>query len=163
MVIDIGPVPTRKRRFYEGTVRVVDLIIYAVIAVGGFVAIAATPTSVVNELGSDSFLVWLWGLMLITSGIAGFLGRLTRRWMVETPATVLGIAGTLIYAAVLASLSLSNISAFVAMAFTLVASGILARRWLELQLFAAPPQSENVKALIATAVRRKTANFSRHS
>lgn len=162
MVINIGPVPTRKRRFYEGTVRVVDLIIYAVIAVGGFVAVAATPTSVVNELGSGSFLVWLWGLMLITSGIAGFLGRLSRRWMVETPATVLGIAGTLIYAAVLARLSMSNISALVAMAFTFVASGILARRWLELQLFAAT-QSGDVKALIAAAVRRKTANFSRHS
>ena len=162
MVMDVGPVPSTKRRFYEGAVRVVDLVIYAVIAVGGFLAIIATPQSVIKELGSDSFLVWLWALMLIVSGISGFLGRLTRRWMVEAPATVLGIAGTLIYAIVLARLSMTNLSALVALAFTIVASGILVRRWSELQLFAAP-QSDDVKALIAAAVRRKTANFSRQS
>lgn len=159
---DIAPVPTAKRRFVERMIRVVDLIIYAVIIVGGVGAIGATPNSVVNELGSNSILVWVWGIMLLIGGVFGFIGRLSRRWMVETPATILAMVGALIYAVVLAGTVRTSTTAVVAIAFTLAAAANLFRRWSELQIFAASG-SDNVKTLLAEAVRRKTANFTRHS
>lgn len=157
-----NPVPTAKRRFVEGMIRIVDLVIYALAALGGLGAVLATPESVVSELGANSILVWVWGLMLITGGVCGFLGRMFRRWMVEAPATILAMTGALIYVVVLAGRSLNSASAVVAMLFVLIAAAVLFRRWSELQIFATSG-SDDIKTMLAEAVRRKTANFSRHS
>lgn len=157
-----NPVPAAKRRFVEGMIRVVDLVIYALAVLGGIGAVVATPESVVSELGANSILVWAWGLMLVTGGACGFIGRLFRRWMVEAPATILAMAGALIYVVVLAGHSLNSATAVVTMLFVLIAAAVLFRRWSELQIFATSG-SDNIKTMLAEAVRRKTANFSRHS
>lgn len=142
-------------------IRVVDLVIYAAIATGGIYAIAATPGSVEKELGSDNLLIWAWGAMLVIGGVSGFLGRLTRRWMVETPATVLALFGVMIYVVLLARLALTSVTAAVAVFFTLAAAAILFRRWSELQIFASG--GKGGKEALLAAARRKTVNFARHS
>lgn len=157
----LPPVPPEKHRFIEGMIRVVDLVIYAAITVGGFYALLATPESVVRELGGDSILVYMWSAMLLIGGSIGFIGRLSRRWMIEVPATVLSFAGALIYAFILLNLALANAGSIVAMVFTLIAALILFRRWSELQIFAST--ARDTKEILIEAARRKTSNYPRHS
>ena len=161
MPINTTPVPTRRRDLLEGMIRVIDLSVYAAIAVGGFYAVAATPTSVETELGQSPWLIWLWAGLLFVGGIAGFLGRLARRWMVEAPATILAMAGTLIYVIILARLALTSITTTVAVIFAATATALMFRRWSELQIFATTGQ--DIKSQWKAALSRKTANFSRHS
>lgn len=155
------PVPTRRRGFVEGMIRIVDLIVYAAIAIGGLYAVMATPTSVEAELGQDSLLIWLWAGLLTIGGTAGFLGRLARRWMVEAPATILAMAGTLIYVIILGRLALTSITATVAVIFAATATALMFRRWSELQLFATT--GKDAKSAWLAALNRKTADFARHS
>ena len=155
------PVPTRRRRLVEGTIRVIDLFVYAVIAIGGAYAVMATPTAVEQELGQNSLLIWLWAGLLAVGGVAGFLGRLFHRWMVEAPATILALAGTLIYVIILARLALTSITATVAVIFAVTASALMFRRWSELQIFAM--SGKDVKSQWRAALVRKTADYPRHS
>ena len=157
-----GPVPTSKRRFIEGLIRIIDLVIYGAITAGGVYAVIATPGSVEAELGSNSGLIWLWGALLFVGGLCGFVGRLARRWMVETPATILALAGVLIYVVVLGRMALESFTATVSFMLILAAAGVLFRRWSELQIFASGGENDPKSQFIA-AIRRKTANFARHS
>lgn len=99
--------------------------------------------------------------MLLIGGSIGFIGRLSRRWMIEVPATVLSFAGALIYAFILLNLALANAGSIVAMVFTLIAALILFRRWSELQIFAST--ARDTKEILIEAARRKTSNYPRHS
>lgn len=161
MTTTMQPVPTRRRGFVEGMIRVTDLAVYAATAIAGLYAVAATPTSVEAELGQNPFLIWLWGGLLIVGGTAGFLGRLTRRWMAEAPATLLAMAGTLIYVIILGRLALTSITATVAVIFAATATALMFRRWSELQLFATT--GKDTKSAWLAALNRKTADFARHS
>lgn len=157
-----GQIPVKRRRFVEGMIRVIDLVVYATVTFGGVYALVATPTTVETELGQNSLLIYVWGALLIVGGSAGFAGRLTRRWMFETPATMLAMSGVLIYFVILGRVAFSSLTAAVAAAFTLVAAAVLFRRWSELQIFASSGK-DGARAALSAAVRRKTTNFSRHS
>ncbi|MDF2578423.1 MAG: uncharacterized protein K0S49_2 [Microbacterium sp.] len=118
-----------------------------------------TPATVVDELTGAEWLIVVWALLLLGGGAAGFVGRLTRFWMVEMPATVLAFAGILIYFVVLGRFATSSITAAVAALLVLVAMGMIARRWAELQIFATDPDHQDFKTRMAEALRRRTANF----
>lgn len=156
--MDKHPIPPRRRRFYEMCIRLVDLIVYAAVFAGGVYAIAATPSTVVDELGSANWLIVFWSVMLLAGGLVGFAGRLTRFWMVETPATVASFTGVLVYVIVLGRFAFTSITAAVAVALTVVAALTMARRWLELQIFATEP-GLNVRGRIVAALGRRTANI----
>jgi hypothetical protein len=157
--MDRYPIPDQRRRRYEAVIRIIDLIVYAAVLVGGVYALVGTPASVVDELRGAEWLVLLWAFLLLTGGAVGFVGRLTRRWMVEVPATVLAFAGVLIYFVVLGRFAFSSITSAVAVTLVLVAMGMIARRWAELQIFATDPEHQDFRSRMADAIRRRTPDF----
>lgn len=150
--------PARRRRF-EAAIRVIDLIVYAAVFAGGIYALAGTPITIIDELTGAEWLIAVWSGLLLTGGLVGFIGRLTRYWFLEVPATVLAFAGILIYLVVLGRFAFTSITAVVATALVLVALGAVARRWAELQIFATDPDAKDFRSRLAEALRRRTTNF----
>ena len=157
--MDRHTIPPERRRRFETVIRVIDLIVYAAVFIGGVYALVGTPETVAAELHGAVWLVVLWAAMLFLGGGVGFAGRLTRYWMLEMPATVLAFAGILIYLVVLGRFALTSITAAVAALLVLVAMAMIARRWAELQIFATDPDSQDFRARLADALRRRTQNF----
>ena len=157
--MDRFPVPAARRRRFEVGIRVIDLIVYAAVALGGVFALFGTPQSVVDELDGAQWLIGVWSALLFVGGTVGFTGRLIRFWMVEVPATVLAFFGILIYLVVLGRFAFTSITAAVAAMLVLVAMGMLARRWAELQIFATDPDHTDFRSRMAEAFRRRTQNF----
>lgn len=157
--MDRRPVPPDRRRRFEAVIRVIDLVVYAAVFVGGVYAMVGTPTSVVDELRGAEWLIALWSGLLLTGGAVGFVGRLARYWFAEVPATVLAFAGILIYLIVLGRFAFSSLTAVVASSLILVAMCMIARRWAELQIFASDPAHKDFRQRMADALRRRTANF----
>jgi len=157
--VDRHPVPPERRRRFEAVIRVIDLIVYFAVLGGGVYALIGTPVTVLGELQGAVWLVFLWSGLLCVGGGVGFIGRLTRYWMLEMPATVLAFAGILIYLVVLGRYAFTSISAAVAALLILVAMGMIARRWAELQIFASDPDRHDFRSRMAEVLRRRTANF----
>lgn len=158
-MMDRHPVETARRRWFEAAIRVIDLIVYGAVFAGGIYALVGTPATIVDELQGADWLIWLWAFLLLAGGGSGFVGRLTRYWFVEVPATVLAFFGLLIYFVVLGRFTFTSITAAVATTCVLVAMGMMARRWAELQIFATDPDATDFKTRVADALRRRTTNF----
>ena len=105
-------------------------------------------------------MIGLWAGMLLLGGSAGFVGRLTRWWMVEAPATALSAFGILIYFVVLGRFAFASITSAVAVALVGVAMLVMARRYAELQIFASEPGSD-FRTRAAEALHRRTGDFVR--
>lgn len=157
--MDRHPVETARRRRFEAVIRVIDLVVYGAVFAGGVYALIGTPATIVDELTGAEWLIWLWAGLLLTGGAVGFAGRLARYWFLEVPATVLAFAGILIYLVVLGRFAFTSITAVVATTLVLVALGMVARRWAELQIFATDPDVHDFRSRMADALRRRTSNF----
>lgn len=158
--MDRRGVPETKRRKIEAFIRVLDLIAYSVIAVGGVGALLATPKSVTD--GFDTAPTWFtiaWVCLLFFGGAVGFVGRLSRFWMVEAPATILAITGALIYFVVLGRLAFTTVTAVTTTTLVCTAAILLARRWAELQLFSIDPEHPDFRSRMVDMVRRRTQDF----
>lgn len=158
--MDRRPVPAATRHRYEAFIRVIDLITYFAVFVGGVYALAGTPNTVVDELAGWEWVIALWAALLLIGGIGGFVGRITRRWMIEVPATVLAGFGILIYFIVLGRFAFASITSAVAVTLVGVAMLVMVRRYLELQIFASEPGTD-FRTRAAEALRRRTADFVR--
>lgn len=156
--MDRRPVEPARRKRFEAFIRCIDLVAYATVFTGGLYALFATPVTVFDELAGTG-LIFLWSGLLLVGGFAGFMGRLTRFWFPEMPATVLSFAGILIYFVVLGRYTFTSVTAAVAAALVLVAMLLMARRWAELQIFATDPEAKNFRTRLADALRRRTQNF----
>lgn len=156
--MDRYPVSARVRRRWEQVIRIIDIVIYAAVFAGGVYALVGTPNSVVDELRGWEWVIGLWAGLLLTGGAVGFAGRLSRRWMVEVPATVLSFFGALIYLVVLGRYTLASITSAVAVTLVLVATLEMLRRYAELQIFSSEPHTD-FRARMAAAITRRTADF----
>lgn len=154
------PIPPRIRHRYEAIIRVIDLITYFAVFVGGVYALVGTPNSVVDELAGWEWVIVLWAFLLLLGGSAGFWGRLTRWWMVEVPATVLAFFGIAIYFLVLGRFAFASITSAVAVSLVAVAMLVMVRRYAELQIFATEPGTD-FRTRVAAALRRRTADVVR--
>lgn len=154
------PIPPKIRHRYEAIIRVIDLITYFAVFVGGVYALVGTPNSVVDELAGWEWVIVLWAFLLLLGGSAGFVGRLTRWWMVEVPATVLGSFGIAIYFIVLGRFAFASITSAVAVSLVAVAMLVMVRRYAELQIFATEPGTD-FRTRVAAALRRRTADVVR--
>lgn len=162
-MMDRYPVSEERRERFERLIRVIDMVAYATVFVGGVYAMFATPATVVDELRGAMWLVSIWSALLILGGGVGFIGRLSRFWMVEVPATALAFFGILIYFVVLGRFAFTSVTAAVAAALILVAMCVMVRRWAELQIFATDPAHTDFRARMADALRRRTQNFPRRT
>lgn len=157
--MDRHPIPPERRRRFEAIIRIVDMFAYVVVFGSGVYAIAATPTTVVDELAGAEWLIPMWATLLLGGGVVGFAGRLSRRWMLEVPSTWLSFAGILIYFVVLGRFAFTSITATTAALMLLVALAFIVRRWAELQIFAIDPDQSDFRSRMAEALRRRTQDF----
>lgn len=155
--MDRAPVPPRRRQVFEALIRIVDLVVYVAVLAGGVYAGIATPKTIADELAGSEWLIILWSVMLVAGGLVGFIGRLTRYWMVETPATVASFTGVVVYVIVLGRYAFTSVTAAVAVFLVVVAGLFMARRWLELQIFATEPGLD-LRGRIIAAFGRRTSN-----
>ena len=155
--MDKHPATPRRRALYEAAIRVVDLVVYAAVFLGGIYALVATPNSVVDELAGAEWLLGVWAALLLGGGLVGFIGRLTRYWLVETPGTVGAFFGIMIYFVVLGKFAFASVTSSVAVVLVLAAMGFMIRRWFELQIFGTEPNAK-WKVRLQLALARRTAN-----
>ncbi|KQM38383.1 hypothetical protein ASE56_13955 [Microbacterium sp. Leaf203] len=152
------PVPERKRRALEATIRIIDIVAYFIIFVGGCYALFFTPDSVQRELSGAEWLVPLWAGFLLVGGGMGMVGRITRIWILEPPADVAAIAGAAIYFVVLGNTLFQSVTAGVATTLVFYAIIQMFRRYIELQIFGTDPKVHSFTDRIAESLRRRTAN-----
>lgn len=162
MVILTDPRTDERRRTKEALIRIIDLVIYAAAVAGGIFALAVTPESIRDALHGWEWLTVGWGVLLLTSGAFGFLGRLTRFWVVETPGTIGAVFGGLIYLLVLGVTAPASPTAWVAVTLVFIATAALFRRFIELQIFTTDPGARTFADRIEAALRRRTANTVAH-
>jgi hypothetical protein len=150
------PAPPKRKRAYEAAIRVVDMFVYAVVFMGG-VALTTLPFGQATEiLKGYEILVVVWALFLLGGGLLGFLGRLTRYWMIENTAAVAAAFGAAIYIVVLGRFAFESIAALFTWTFVILAFCLLVRRWMELQIFGSEPGDWRHR--LAMALVRKTEN-----
>lgn len=155
--MDKHPVNPKRRRVLEAAIRVVDLFVYAVVFLGGVALVLLPFNAAVAELKGFELLVVLWASFLLGGGLVGFVGRLSRYWMVETPATVAAAFGAAIYAVILGQYAFHSLAAFFTEVFVLATFACLVRRWLELQIFSTEP-SLDWRTRLFHAWHRRTQN-----
>jgi len=142
----------------EATIRIIDIVAYFIIFVGGCYALFFTPDSVQRELSGAEWLVPLWAGFLLVGGGLGMVGRITRIWILEPPADVAAIVGALIYFVVLGNTLFQSVTAGVATTLVFYAIIQMFRRYIELQIFGTDPRSHGFTDRIAESLRRRTAN-----
>lgn len=146
------------RRFKEALIRVIDMVVYAAAVAGGYFALAFPPETVQKHLGGYEWLAVFWGVLLLVAGLLGFVGRLSRFWIIEMPGTAAAIFGGAIYLVVLSAASLESATARVAVTMILIATLYLVRRYVELQIFTTDPGVKTLSDRLEAALRRRTAN-----
>ncbi|WP_091232664.1 hypothetical protein [Microbacterium sp. 3J1] len=156
--MDRHPVPKEKRIFLEAIIRIIDIIAYSIIVIGGGYALFFTPDSVQRELSAADWLVPMWAAFLLIGGGLGMVGRISRIWVLEPPALVAAIFGAAIYFVVLGGTLFQSVTAGVAAAFMLYATIQMFRRYIELQIFGTDPNVHGFADRMAEALRRRTGN-----
>ncbi len=156
--MDRYPVEPRKRQRLEALIRILDILIYIAVFAGGIYALAFTPNTIQNELQGFEWLIGLWASLLLIGGGAGFVGRLSRYWVVELPATAAAFFGILIYVVVLGRTAFTSVTAAVAVTLTIVAMLIMVRRYVELQIFGSSPDNKDFSHRLAEIFGRRTQN-----
>jgi hypothetical protein len=156
--MDRFPVPQEKRRILEAIIRIIDIVAYFIIFVGGCLAMFFTPDSVIRELGSVDWLIPMWATFLLIGGGLGMVGRISRIWILEPPADVAAIAGAAIYFVVLGNTMFQSVTAGVATTLVFYAMIQMFRRYIELQIFGTDPNVHGFVDRMAEAWRRRTGN-----
>lgn len=156
--MDRFPISAEKRRRLEAVIRVIDMIIYLAIIAGGVYALFFTPNTVQTELAGWEWLIGVWASLLLAGGVLGFIGRLSRYWVLEVPATSAGFFGVLIYLVILGRTAFDSLTAAVATTLVFVAMAVLVRRYVELQIFASDPEHKDFQTRLADMLRRRTQN-----
>lgn len=157
-MVERHPVPQEKRRVLEAIIRIIDIVAYFIIFVGGCYALFWTPDSVQRELAGAEWLVPLWAGFLLVGGGLGMVGRISRIWILEPPADVAAIAGAAIYFVVLGGTLFTSVTAGVATTLVFYALIQMFRRYIELQIFGTDPNVHGFADRIAEALRRRTGN-----
>lgn len=146
----------RKRHALEHAVRITDLVVYAVVFLGGLYPLVTPQHLTTDNLLDYQQFIGVWASLLLAGGLVGFIGRLSRYWLVETPATVAAAFGIVIYLVIL-SQYLYTVGAVLVFMLAIIAMAFLVRRWLELQILATEPGS-TWRQRIQDVLSRRTTN-----
>jgi hypothetical protein len=84
-VVITDPRTSERRRVKEAWIRVVDMVVYLFALAGGVFALLVPPNTIKTQLEGWEWLAIAWGCMLVIAGAFGFIGRLTRIWLIEAP------------------------------------------------------------------------------
>jgi len=158
MVTTDPNVNDRQRQRKEALIRVIDLVAYAAVFVGGIGAFLSTPSTVKSALYGFPWLIIIWGVLLLLGGALGFAGRITRIWVIEIPGASAGFFGAAMYFVILGLASLRLPTAIVAVALVAVMMALLARRYVELQILTSEPGDVKFSQKFRAILRRRTTN-----
>jgi len=148
-----------RRQWKEALIRVVDIVAYLAVLIGGVGALMYTPVTVQSALHGWPGLIILWGVLLIVGGLFGFIGRFTRIWAIETPGTSAAIAGVGIFLIILIMAVHSIPTALVAGSLVAIAALTLVRRSLELHILTSEPGAKvKFTSKVRTILQRRTSN-----
>ncbi len=156
--MDRFPVEPRKRKIVEMSIRIIDILCYFVVFVGGIYALFFTPGTVSKELEGFSALIGLWAGLLLVGGLLGLIGRITTIWLLEPAADVAAAFGILIYFVVIGATAFASITAAVATCLVFTSFLGVTRRYLELQLFGSDPTHRTFRSRFNDAVERRIPN-----
>lgn len=126
------------RLWLERCVWFIDMASYGAMGLAGVYG-AVDPSSYVEEtLGNHSWIIALWGCLLVCGGLVAFLGRLVRNWAIEITANVLAAWGSFLYLLILLpAFAEGSSSALGAVVF--IAWMFMLRRYIELRIFTLEP------------------------
>jgi hypothetical protein len=158
MVVNTDPTLNERRKRKEALIRVIDLIAYAAVFLGGVGAFLVTPDTVKSALAGFPILIVTWGMLLTLGGLLGFVGRLTRIWVIEIPGASAGFFGCAIYFVILGLSALRLPTAIVAVSFVACMMALLARRYFELKILTSEPGDTTFVTKLRNIMRRRTAN-----
>ena len=147
-----------RRRFKEALIRFVDMAAYLAVFLGGVGAFLSTPQTVKSALYGFPWLIILWGSLLLIGGSLGFIGRLTRIWVIEIPGASAGFFGSAIYFVILGMAALRLPTAIVAVALVACMMALLGRRYIELQILTSQPGKARFREKVRAILRRRTTN-----
>jgi hypothetical protein len=150
------PHANERRRAKEAIIRVIDMVVYLFALASGIFALAVPPDTIKEQLTGFEWLGVAWGTLLIVAGFLGFLGRLSRYWVIEVPGTVAAIAGQAVYILVLAVTAPGSPTAWVALCMIIGAALALIRRYIELQIFTTDPEVKTLVERLESALQRRT-------
>lgn len=162
-MVTTDPRLNERRRVKEAAIRVVDMLAYFAVFGAGVGALWVTPDTVRHALAGLPWLVGLWGGLLLLGGLLGFLGRLTRIWVIEIPGASAGFFGAAMYFVILGLAAVKLPTAVVAATLIATMMLLLARRYIELQILTSEPGDVRfVQKLRSILMRRTTDTVSRH-
>lgn len=157
-MVTTDPTINDRRKMKEALIRVVDLLAYAAVFLGGIGAFLVTPSTVRSALYGFPWLIVTWGVLLLVGGFLGFVGRLTRIWVIEIPGASAGFFGSAMYFVILGLASLRLPTAIVAVALVATMMLLLARRYIELQILTSEPGDVTFGSKLRSILRRRTTN-----
>lgn len=146
------------RRAKEAAIRVIDMVVYLFALASGVFALTVPPETIQDWLAGWGWVAVLWGVLLVVAGALGFIGRLTRIWVIEAPGTIAAVFGQSIYLLVLGAAGFSSATVWVALCMIAGAMLALVRRYIELQIFTTDPEVKSLPGRLAAALRRRTGN-----
>lgn len=146
---------SRRKEILEGLLRAIDVTVGMLAMVAGIFALAATPPTILREVTIPQ-LVWLWGGLLIVGGFAAALGRIIGLWIFETSGIAAMAFGTAIYAVVLSQVIHDELGVIVAAALITIALLLMARRYVQLQIFTSEPDERGWLSRVVTVLTRRT-------
>lgn len=152
------PRANERRRAKEAIIRVIDMIVYLFAVASGIFALTVPPDTIREQLAGFEWLGIAWGTLLIVAGALGFLGRLSRFWIIEVPGTVTAIAGQLVYVLVLSVTAPGSPTAWVALCMIVGSTLALVRRYIELQIFTTDPEVKTLIERLESAIQRRTSD-----
>jgi hypothetical protein len=147
-----------RRKFKEALIRVVDMLAYLAVFLGGIGALFSTPQTVKAALYGFPWLIVIWGILLLVGGVLGFVGRLSRIWVIEIPGASAGFFGAAMYFVILGMAAVALPTALVAVALVACMMFLLGRRYLELQILTSEPGHVKFRDKVRAVMRRRTTN-----
>jgi hypothetical protein len=157
-MVTTDPRVNDRRKIKEALIRIVDLLAYAAVFLGGVGAFLYTPATVKSALYGFPWLIITWGVLLVVGGFLGFVGRLTRIWVIEIPGASAGFFGSAMYFVILGLASMRLPTAVVAVSLVACMMFLLGRRYLELQILTSEPGDVGFTQKLRAILRRRTTN-----
>lgn len=157
-MVTTDPTVNDQRKWKEALIRIIDLVAYSAVFLGGIGAFLVTPTTVKSALYGFPWLITVWGVLLLVGGFLGFVGRLTRIWVIEIPGASAAFFGSAMYFVILGLAALRLPTAIVAVALVAVMMALMARRYTELQILTSEPGDVGFTQKLRAILQRRTTN-----
>lgn len=157
-MVTTDPTVNDRRKTKEALIRIVDMLAYAAVFLGGVGAFLYTPATVKSALYGFPVLMVIWGVLLLVGGLLGFVGRLTRIWVIEIPGASAGFFGSAMYFVILGMAAVRLPTAIVAVSLVACMMLLLGRRYVELQILTSEPGDVGFTHKLRAILRRRTTN-----